>query len=315
MSAEATAEIAAWLEQFSAASEQLKANAAAVAEAAWLSFDGWYDEVLLAAMAKEMSDLSTAAQQTASGLAGQYAAQAIAATIGAGLAPQPRIPPLPIRNNVPLRLVHYRPAEAYKKAIATGATHAEALVLAGIRAAGLAYTDLSLQERETQRAVLQQAGITQYRRVIRPELSETGTCGLCVAAADRIYSTGELMPIHPPSCKCVTMPIVGDNDPGRSLNEADLKALYAAAGSTSASDLSNTRYKVNQHGEHGPVLTKDGHAFRGPDRVALENDPERAARMLTQTLPVLARLEAAGGPAGPLAYQRDLVARLRRIAA
>ena len=47
-------------------------------------------------------------------------------------------------------------------------------------------------------------------------------------------------------------------------------------------------------------------------RLAL-NDPERAARMLAQTLPVLERLEAAGGPAGPLAYQRDLVAKLRRI--
>lgn len=309
----AEAEVAVWVGAYAAQADALKDSTAAAAEAAWVGFEQWYNPVLLAAMAKEMSELSTAAQDTMSGLASEFTSQVIATIAATVVIPQPRTPRVPIRNGVDMRLVHHRPAEAYKKAIATGSTHAEALVKAGLRAKGLAFTDLSLQARGAQQAVLARAGITTFRRVIRPELSKTGTCGMCIVAADRIYNTGDLMPIHPPSCNCVVMPIIGDNDPGRSLNREDLGQLYEDAGSNKADDLRRTRYTVNQHGEFGPTLTKSGDNFRGPDKVALEDDPERAARMLAKTLPVLAQLEADGGPAGPLAYQRDLVAKLRRI--
>lgn len=308
----AEAEAAAWVTAYAAQADALKEATAATTEAAWLSFDGWYNPVLVAALAKEMAEMSSAAQDTVAGLAAEYMTQTAGAIAGIVI-PQPRSVRSEIRNGAPLRLVHHRPAEAYKKAVATGSTHAEALVKAGIRARGLAFTDLSLQARNAQQAILDLAGITTFRRVIRPELSKTGTCGMCIVAADQIYHSGDLMPLHPPSCNCVTMPIIGDQDPGRQMNREDLDQLYADAGSNRADDLRKTRYTVNQHGEFGPVLTKAGDHFRGPDKVALENDPERAARMLAQTLPVLERLEAAGGPAGPLAYQRDLVAKLRRI--
>lgn len=308
----AEAEAAAWVTAYAAQADALKEATAQTAEAAWLSFDGWYNAALVAALAKEMSELSSAAQDTIAGLAAEYMTQTAGAVAGIVI-PQPRSVRSEIRNGAPLRLVHHRPAEAYKKAVATGSTHAEALVKAGIRARGLAFTDLSLQARNAQQTILDLAGITTFRRVIRPELSKTGTCGMCIVAADQIYHSGDLMPLHPPWCNCVTMPIIGDQDPGRQMNREDLDQLYADAGSNRADDLRKTRYTVNQHGEFGPVLTKAGDHFRGPDKVALENDPDRAARMLAQTLPVLERLEAAGGPAGPLAYQRDLVAKLRRI--
>lgn len=306
------AQVAVWVGAYAAQADALKESTAVAAEAAWLSFDGWYNPVLLAAMAKEMSELSTAAQDTVAGLATEYMTQAVGAMAGIVI-PQPRNLRTPIRGGVDMRLVHHRPAEAYKKAIATGSTHEEALVKSGIRARGLSFTDLSLQARNAQQAVLDRAGITTFRRVIRPELSKTGTCGMCIVAADQVYNTGDLMPLHPPSCNCAVLPIIGDNDPGRQMNREDLDQLYKDAGSNRAEDLRRTRYTVNQHGEFGPTLTKQGDNFRGPDKVALEDDPERAARMLKQTLPVLERLEAAGGPAGPLAYQRDLVAKLRRI--
>lgn len=309
----AEAEAAAWVAAYAVQADAVKESTAAVAETAWLGFEEWYNPVLVAAMAREMAGLSTAAQDTVAGLATEFTSQVIASTAATIVIPQPRRLRVPIRNDVDLRLVHHRPAEAYKRAIATGSTHAEALVKAGIRAKGLAFTDLSLQARGAQQAVLDRAGITTFRRVIRPELSKTGTCGMCIVAADQIYSSGDLMPLHPPSCNCAVMPIIGDADPGRQLNREDLDKLYADAGSNRAEDLRRTRYTVNQHGEFGPTLTKSGDNFRGPDKVALEDDPERAARMLAKTLPVLERLEAAGGPAGPLAYQRDLVAKLRRI--
>lgn len=307
------AETAAWLASYAVSADELKEATAATVEGAWLSFENWYNPVLVAALAREMAAASTAAQDTVAGLAAEYMTQAIAATGATIVIPQPRRLSVPVRNGVDLRLVHHRPAEAYKKAIATGSTHDEALVKAGIRARGLAFTDLSLQARSAQQRILEMAGITTFRRVIRPELSKTGTCGMCIVAADQVYHSGDLMPLHPPSCNCAVMPIIGDNDPGKQLNREDLDQLYADAGSNRAEDLRRTRYAVNEHGEFGPTLTKADDNFRGPDKVALEDDPERAARMLEKTLPVLARLEAAGGPAGPLGYQRDLVAKLRRI--
>lgn len=313
------AEVALWLEAFIAASAQLKDNTAEAIRQAWLSFDGWYNAALVAALAKEMSDLSIAAQQTTAGLSTQYLA-GVAAAMGVPGVPLPAASFQVIRAGAPLALVHTRPAEAYKRAIATGQTTDQAMVKAAIRAGGLALTDMSLQDRQAMSAALESAGITQYRRIIRPELSKTGTCGLCIAAATKLYDTGVLMPIHPPSCKCIVMPVVGDQDPGLVLNAQDLKAvlgqLYEDSDSTSRSALSQTKYQVNTHGEFGPVLTRAQDAFRGPDQVGLEDDLPRVARLLEKTVPVLDQMESEGEPVeGALAYQRDLVARLRGIAA
>ena len=126
--------------------------------------------------------------------------------------------------------------------------------------------------------------------------------------------TAVLMPMHS-NCKCKIMPVVDGVDPGNSLNNLDLGALYEDAGSTRAADLKATRYQVNEHGEYGPVLGRDGDAFRGPRKVRLEDDPARAARLLAKVIPVLDRLENAGGPADALDYQRDLAARLTSIVA
>lgn len=315
--AQTIAESAAWLESFTLASTQLKESTARVAEAAWLSFDGWYDAKLVAQMAAEMAAFSTAAQQATAGLSAQYMTGAVAAATGSAVLSSPPSPWQTIRNGVDLLLVNHRPAEAYKRAIARGATHEEALVKAGLRAANMVLSDLTLEDRISQQVMLESLGISTYRRVIRPELSKSGTCGLCIVAADRIYTTGDLMPIHPPSCKCVVMPIIGDNDPGGQLNRDDLDQLYADAGSNKAEDLRRTRYQVNEHGEYGPVISRAGDNFRGPDQVALEDDPARARRMLDKISPVLTRLEARAADgedlAGPLKYQRDLIDRLSRI--
>lgn len=309
------AELAVWVESFTLASEQLKESTAEAAQEAWLSFNGWYNAALVAALAAQMADLSQAAQQTTAGLASQY----VIGAVGAMGAPTPGIPNpwQPIRFGAPMNLVHTRPAEAYRRAIARGLDHQTALKRAGLRASNLMLSDLTLQDRAAMAATMRAMGITQFRRIVRPELSKSGSCGLCIVAADRIYSIGDLMPIHPPSCKCIVAPIVGDNDPGKSLNREDLDALYAAAGSNKAADLARTRYQVNMHGELGPILTREGDNFKSPDDVPLESNPERARKMLDAIEPVLAKLEAraAGGEdvTGPLKYQRDLVERLRRI--
>lgn len=115
-----------------------------------------------------------------------------------------------------------------------------------------------------------QRGLTSdnYRRVIHPELSQDGegTCGLCIAASTRIYHVKDLMPIHP-GCHCGEVPIGKDGyDPGGAINDSDFGRLYAdAGGSTAAEDLRKTRYKVDEHGELGPVLRPAGEPTREDD--------------------------------------------------
>lgn len=313
------AELEDWLDQYTSTLEDLKVQAAAAAEAAWLSFGGWYQTAAVVNVANEMADLSRTAQQTTVGMASQYVEHVLALLTGKPpRLPSPAAPS--IRNGADLTLVHMRPAEAFRRAIATGHEEAEAAEIVRQRAAGLMLTDLSLAAREAERARYAGAKVTRYRRVIRPELSESGSCGLCIVASDQVYTIEDLLPIHPPHCKCTTMPITKDSDPGLRINKSDLKAIYAAAGgSTKASDLQGVRVKVNEHGEFGPVLNRRGDQFRGPKSVALEDDPARSQRMLDKLRPVLADLErrAAGGEdvSGPLTYQRNLIQRLERIAA
>lgn len=104
--------------------------------------------------------------------------------------------------------------------------------------------------------------ITGYRRIIHPELSKGGVCGLCVAASDRVYHVKELQPIHN-RCRCSISAVTTAHDPGLKLNQDDLDRLYthaaeAAPGerSTSAAALKKTRYQIVQHHELGPVLTR-----------------------------------------------------------
>lgn len=320
MDAQQAAEVALYVDQFAAASEQTKTNAAAAVAMAWWAFDGWYRDRLVTEVAQQAADISRVAQDTVAGMAEQYVASVLATLRQEQTVSIERTERQPVRNGLDLDLVYERPAEVYREKVALGADPAEAERMAAQRRDGLVHTDLLLVERETQQRQMNAHRVERFRRIIRPELSQSGTCGLCIAASDQIYRVGDLMPLHAPSCKCKTMPIVGDDDPGRSLNDEDLKRLYADAGSTKAEDLRRTRYKVNEHGEFGPVLTRAGDRHRGPGDVKpLEQDPERAAAMLTKVLPVLDSLEqrAAAGEnvAEPLAYQRQLVARLQRIAA
>lgn len=105
------------------------------------------------------------------------------------------------------------------------------------------------------RETYERAGVTQYRRVIHPELSKTGTCGLCAVAATNRYSIRDLKPMHF-HCHCTVMPILGSNDPGAYLNNLDLDEIYRKAGSTKGADLAKLHVQVTEHGELGPILNE-----------------------------------------------------------
>lgn len=130
------------------------------------------------------------------------------------------------------------------------------------RLTSLVEDDIAATARDEAQKVLWVAPkVIGYRRVIHPEFSKTGTCGLCVVASSKFYTKGELMPLHD-KCKCTISPITANQDLGLRLNREDLDAIYKAAGSNYAEDLKRITVQIREHGELGPILTQRGTKFR-----------------------------------------------------
>lgn len=239
--------------------------------------------------------------------------------------------PPSLRLGVPVEAVLERPAATvrYLRSVDTPDEVAEAAGLARLRTIGQTNVELALRQATVQ--VLEKApSVRGYRRILRPYLSEGGSCGLCIVAADRIYRVAELMPIHA-KCKCSVLPVTKSSDPGLKLNADDLAELYGDAGGNTAAKLKRTRYRVEQHGELGPVLVRQGQKFRSADQVADDLRARRRRRAgdrvdeiaasyraqlatFEDTIPDLERRARAGEDVtAALTWQRARVAELRRL--
>lgn len=159
-----------------------------------------------------------------------------------------------------------RPARAYRYQKSIGADDATASEVALQRIARVVDTNATLAQRAAEEQVLAAAvdldnPIIGWRRIIHPEVqTKTGVCGLCVAAATRMYYVRELKAIHD-NCNCTIAAVTEDEDPGLELNEEDFDILYNAAGETSGltrstfgRELKKIRYRTDEHGELGLVL-------------------------------------------------------------
>ncbi|OCB57647.1 hypothetical protein A5677_16920 [Mycobacterium malmoense] len=172
--------------------------------------------------------------------------------------------------------VFERAAETYRYERSIGTDHATANDKAEQRIASIVDNNMILSARLAEQQTLVRVAelderVIGYRRVIHPELSKGGVCGLCVAAADRVYHVKELKAIHA-HCKCTIAPVTTAHDPGFTLNQDDLDKLYAhstevapmetvggrerKALGTSGKALKRTRYQIVHHDELGPVLTR-----------------------------------------------------------
>lgn len=147
------------------------------------------------------------------------------------------------------------------------------------------------------------SGVTKFRRVIHPELSKTGTCGLCVVASDRLYNVGDLLPLHS-NCKCGVVPVTERSDPGSGLSQSDLDKVYKKAWdalsdkrrqklidlgqsyTTYGKDLMKVSVRYKTDSEIGPVLERDegtlntvpsrgSEEWKTPDRKMTENQLKR----------------------------------------
>lgn len=253
----------------------------------WSPFDqsDWWDDNLVAGNAAKSATLITSTLHQVRLNQRSYSS-AVFKQLNAGMTSLPSLSDEYARANVTPFEVYQRPAKEYRFLTSQGLVFDETYMRAKTRLEGLGRADaLRTRMDEAQRLNAANPKVIGTRRIIHPELSKTGTCGLCLVAATRFYKVTELQPIHPPNCHCGTLPVTKTSDPGLKLTQDDLKAIYAAAGSSRAEDLANTRISVNEHGELGPLLVREGQHFKTaeeagrPAYVKPTTDTIRAARV------------------------------------
>jgi hypothetical protein len=220
--------------------------------------------------------------------------------------------------------VYQRPAEEFRYFKSTGVSDQEALVKAIERVTTMADTDLALTRRDESRRVFRNTPeVTGYRRIIHPERSQDGTsCGLCVVASTRVYHTDQLMPIHD-ECNCDVLPIYGDEDPGKDINDSDydmIRAVYEAAGSNEAGDLLKTKVSFTEHGELGPIIAGGNRKGSKQRKAAKEREPLTATEVIEKQLHTLrksveklsARADKGENVTQSIGWQRDRISILER---
>lgn len=224
-------------------------------------------------------------------------------------------------TKLPFQIREVNPIEEWERPAAQGRyaitqhRDPEPATLARVRQ--LTQQDVALAGREAEAANIRNSTAVGWRRIIHPELSREGVCGLCVVAADRTYSKETLKALHG-GCHCTVLPVFEHSDPGISLHDEDLGAVYEAAGGTARQKLRRVRVRVVEHGEVGPVLVdaaKGGAAEA--DRPVRRTPPERVVRLQLDALAGVRddwvrRGRAGEDMNGPLRWQADRVKDLRR---
>ncbi len=212
-----------------------------------------------------------------------------------------------------------RVADGYRYGVTIGGDDEEkAWRKAAVRIAITAETDVTLAVRAQYQKTMSAQGATGWRRILHPELSETGPCGLCVVAADRLYRTEDLLPLHN-RCVCEVLPVYGRVDPGITLNGDDLAAVYEAAGGNTREQLRRINVVLTEHGELGPVLVDGNRHYRAPGEVARTYASSRRVReqaildaLEDRYEATKLRVERGEGLNKTLASQRARIEQLRR---
>jgi hypothetical protein len=316
--AAADAEIAALVVAHSDLRAGLTAQAVAMAAAQAQQFNGWYDSAAITVWAGDMAAQMEALQRVIAQTTDAYLARVLTQLIGAHVRPIGRVDVSELRTGVTHAGAYGRAADVYRfqqsqfdrfTRSLVSSTPAEPFDLANpIEAAvervkSVADLDAQLADRAQTTAVYEQSRhVTGYRRVIHPEQSRGGSCGLCIGASDRLYGKHEPRPIHD-RCHCTTLPVIEGADPGSTLNAADLRRLYREAGGTGRDKLKSTRYKVVEHGELGPVLTRRGAPFKVKHA---EGKPSRKPKTDAQKQAEIRSVRA--GLSGALPKARELAA-------
>lgn len=175
----------------------------------------------------------------------------------------------------------------------------------------LTEADRDVQAKVYERAEKSRPQRMVYRRVVHPEKSRGGSCGLCVVAATRVYTRPDLKPIHS-RCHCDVVPITAHSDIGEAMNRFDLGELYDTAAGTGGAPLK--RVRVTEDGDVTSTVktpSSKGSRAKKPTSKApaqRQGDWKPTPRWARQQLGILEGL-----PDTP--YKRRQGARLRKILA
>ncbi|MGG7653511.1 hypothetical protein [Kocuria rosea] len=278
------ATVLALVDAHSAQSEAIQTRVESLAMPTVEEFEQWYSHEAITAMTATIVGVVEAGQRQSAALTDAYIARVLSEMLIEDVAPLgATIDPAQLRQGITHQGVYGRLADQYR--YQTALRIAAPLVAAAVltRARSMIRTDLQLARTHQARRSLggnvpgggrsfgRRGRIEGYRRIIRPELSKGSVCGICLAASDRVYGVGDLLPIHP-GCVCDVLPIVNGNDPGRDLNDDELNRLYDDAGTTAMTGLVKQRYEITEHGEIGPLLINPKHRHRGPDDLPMVLD-------------------------------------------
>lgn len=220
------------------------------ARTAWTALGGSYRDADIDRLVTMVLPQALAAQRQVAGLTDAYIA-AITGNRSLGIDRQ-LVTGAAIRNGVDPHEVYRRPGTTIYAALAAGKPFAVAAVSGQKRLLSLVATDVQLSKRIQQNLSMESAGITRYRRV----LTGAEDCALCVSVSDGVYSTANLMPIHP-GCDCDVEPDTDSPSVAQALN-----------GRVSATDESRGEVTVHEHGEYGPTLAWAGEHFTGPEAIS-----------------------------------------------
>lgn len=222
----------------------------------------------LANFIRTMVPLSLAAQRTMVALVNselQRQAQApISASTDANVGRRLR--------GIPLEQTYMRAFDQVRRDLDRGVNPAVALDRGLARLQLQASTDLQLAKTHATRDFATQLQarrpdtIVGFRRVLS---SKPNHCALCIIASTQRYRSFDLMPIHP-GCGCGVALVMGDEDPGKVLDEARLGDVHAIV----ARDLGPEHVRADardyrsiivshEHGEMGPILGVRDHHFEG----------------------------------------------------
>lgn len=278
-------------------------------------YDLWFTPGAVRPIARDLADTVRAAQENVADLVEGYQDQIFDAMgIEVPRSKRNAHVKLPKRLRGIDALIEWeRPARDARVVRLLGAEELEANEKARLRAERQAKMDLMLARREAER---QRFGLSDdiigFRRILHPELSKSGPCGLCVVAADRIYRKSELKPLHN-ECVCDSLPVTRVDDPGINLNRDDLNRIYEAAGGTGRQGLQRVRVQVLEHGELGPILVdnkyKNRNASQAKSIAEKGLDPQRVFDVQSRILRKLERDIAAGKTVNEktLAFHQNLV--------
>ncbi|WP_311208733.1 MULTISPECIES: hypothetical protein [unclassified Aeromicrobium] len=298
MTPEQEAALAALIAAETAQYAQIETNLLEQVRAILASIAGdWWRAATTNQARRDLYEVVRAAQEAVADLTESYLDEVfgtLGIDVNAALVNAPVRLPNNLHEGIVDELTWDRPArDARVGVLLDGIDDFEAAEKALRRAEQQARMDLALARREAER---QRWGVSEqiigYRRILHPELSRTGPCGLCIIAADRIYGTGDLKPLHG-GCWCTSLPVTKALDPGQTMNAADLQRYYDAAGGTGRAELQRLRVEVLEHGELGPILVDaDGNALSASKAARRRDEGLDASRVVAAQKRAIARLEA-----------------------